>query len=72
MSTLIRRMIQHNPDYGSTDENGAIYQGHVRCVLVEAMFWKYHGKKLPGRAAKQIRRAETRYLKDDERLQKAD
>lgn len=64
MNNLLKRMIEQNPHYGTgDDEDSSVWLGSIPCVMIDAIFWRYRGRRLPGRAKKMLRRYEKRYQK---------
>jgi len=70
MNKLIRRMIEQNPHYGTENDEDdvSIYQGAIRCTLIEAIFWRYRGRRLPARAVRAINRAARRYQRQEQEM----
>jgi hypothetical protein len=63
-SKLLRKMIRENHEYGTgSDDDIGIYFNGIRLAMVEAWFWRYRGKKMPGRAKRAMRRHEKRYAR---------
>lgn len=57
MSRLVSRMLKQNTVYGTGFEDDVYTSlGWVRCIKIDAIFWRFRGRKFPGRASKATRR----------------
>jgi len=54
------RLLDQNPVY-LLDKGVGTWVAGIRCHHIDAVFWRYRGKRLPARAAASIRRYDRYY-----------